>query len=554
MNELEFQEEWLSAYLDDELTEGQRQVVEQRLAVDPAAQATLEDLQRVRAMVAKLPSWSGSDLKFAIPAEIPGSPDQANDAINKESDDQLDDFEMLRSLDTVEEPHVAVARPNWNSNSRSTGSMLRWIAMAASILLVAGVGYLMWPPTGRSIAVLESKQSTRLAPDSSSPDSAGSLPGLQQPDRTDPMFKDFLPETESAPPAVGEGRGGEGFAGSTDTERKQSILRSDPADTKSDSLVPGSEEPLAANGRASGMKASSIPDSSTQVPAQEVRGGFGGHEEMGLALDKSFPADAKLAELPPPHVASSTDREEEKTQLERRPVDTPNVYFARSQSWRDEETQSSLYSGTFRFGVNQLGFGNNNIRLGDTNHQPAEGVSDTVLMAAIKPEVANSPEFFRNMVTSNQFIAVEQQPSNNLLTLGDRLNSSVERELDAAKESNAAPVTEFSNAPVSSMFSTPGLQMAIPNMPTGNSFVLFVNRDEANRILLQLQENGQLASQVWRVLKRRQTQVAGKAVTRSAAVEPQNSADGQTLSDSANGRLESVKTDKVILMLNGPPN
>lgn len=426
--------------------------------------------------------------------------------------------------------------------------------MAASILLVAGVGYLVWPPTGRSIAVLESKQSTRSAPDSSSPDSPRNLPGLQQPDRTDLMFKEFLPETESAPAAVGEGRGGEEFPGGTDTARKHSILRSDPAGTNIDSLAPGLEKPLAADGRESGMKASSIPDSSPQMPAQEVRGGFGGHEEMGLALDKSLPADAKLADLPLPHVASSLDREEEKTQLERRPVETPNVYFARSQSWRDEETQSSLSSATSRFGANQFGFGNNITTLGDENHQPAEGVSDTVLMAAIKPEVANSPEFFRNMVTSNQFIAVEQQPSNNLLTLGDRSGSSVERELEAAKESNAAPVTEFSNAPVSSMFSTPGLQMAIPNMPTGNSFVLFVNRDEANRILQQLQKNGQLASQVWRVLKRRQTQAAGQAVTRSAAVEPQNSADGQTLSDSANGQLEPVKTDKVILMLNGPPN
>lgn len=68
MNTSEFQEEWLSAYLDNELDDQQRQIVEQRLAADPDARAMLEDLRRVRQLVSQLPRWSGPNLNFEIPA------------------------------------------------------------------------------------------------------------------------------------------------------------------------------------------------------------------------------------------------------------------------------------------------------------------------------------------------------------------------------------------------------------------------------------------------------------------------------------------------------
>ncbi len=55
----EYTEEWLSAYLDDELTDTQRAIVEQRLASDSETQQLLDDLQRVRGLVNQLPAWSG---------------------------------------------------------------------------------------------------------------------------------------------------------------------------------------------------------------------------------------------------------------------------------------------------------------------------------------------------------------------------------------------------------------------------------------------------------------------------------------------------------------
>ncbi|MCA9134542.1 MAG: hypothetical protein KDA45_15335, partial [Planctomycetales bacterium] len=68
-NPAEYQPEWLSAYLDDELPEPQRLIVQQRLESDPAARQVLEDLQRIRHLVGQLPAWSGRDLPPVLPTD-----------------------------------------------------------------------------------------------------------------------------------------------------------------------------------------------------------------------------------------------------------------------------------------------------------------------------------------------------------------------------------------------------------------------------------------------------------------------------------------------------
>jgi anti-sigma factor RsiW len=54
----ELDDELLSAYLDDELSEAERAIVEARLAADPAARQTLEELRRVSQAVRGLPQAS----------------------------------------------------------------------------------------------------------------------------------------------------------------------------------------------------------------------------------------------------------------------------------------------------------------------------------------------------------------------------------------------------------------------------------------------------------------------------------------------------------------
>lgn len=173
MKELEFQEEWLSAYLDDELTEEQRLVVEQRLAIDPAAQMTLNDLRRVRTMVAKLPSWSGGELKFNIPAELPDAYlDESADNSADGSVDENDEFgeerdfeEVPRSLaiaDSLADTNdVSRNSAAWRTESRgSQRSMLTWLLTAASVLLMAGLGYFLWPSGGLMLSQLDQRVGT----------------------------------------------------------------------------------------------------------------------------------------------------------------------------------------------------------------------------------------------------------------------------------------------------------------------------------------------------------------------------------------------------------
>jgi len=503
MNELEFQEEWLSAYLDDELTNEQRQVVEQRLAIDPAAHATLEDLQRVRAMVAKLPSWSGPDLKFAIPAELPGNFDEADDELVDEFDDKLEDFEEVpRLIAGVDDPRVsAVADAIQNSDSHSTRSMLGWIAMAASVLLVAGMGYLFWPPSGPQFASLDLKRAPSIA--------GNPAPGMLESEQVSGL----------------ESRG------------------------------------LSSNG----------DDALGRVMEFGSPTGLGG-AKTGLALDSNLSADAPAEGLPPPSPANAPrsralreaisnsviadDYLQDKTQMERSVVPAPAVYFARSQSWMDEETQSSLSNGANEYSANQLAFGNYALQRG-ANQTLRDINTESVLMAAIKPEAANSPEFFQNIIVSNQLIAVDQQPGINQLSATDRLQSANSgfAEADAANVVNAAPMTAATNTPASNLFSSQRFQMAMPNSPQGNSFVLFLNRDEANNILNQLQEKGQVSSQVWRVIKQPESQAGGiNGLNMPAAAEPQKTDDKRIAVESVNRKAESTTNEKVILMLNGPPN
>ncbi|MEO8269678.1 MAG: hypothetical protein ABI557_08160, partial [Aureliella sp.] len=76
----DYSEEWLSAYIDDELTNAQRAIVEQRLASDSETQQLLEDLQRVRGLVSRLPAWSGKLISATDFTQVSGVAMMSTDA------------------------------------------------------------------------------------------------------------------------------------------------------------------------------------------------------------------------------------------------------------------------------------------------------------------------------------------------------------------------------------------------------------------------------------------------------------------------------------------
>lgn len=73
----DYKEDWLSAYLDDELSGRQREIVESRLESDPEAQQMLADLRRVRKLVLMLPGWQGPLSNIDLPRTVQPSPSTA---------------------------------------------------------------------------------------------------------------------------------------------------------------------------------------------------------------------------------------------------------------------------------------------------------------------------------------------------------------------------------------------------------------------------------------------------------------------------------------------
>ena len=100
-DEGQFQEEWLSAYLDDELSSDQRRTVEERLTNDPNTQLLLEDLKRIRNLVGQLPGWEGPGLNVAWTTPQETTPQELESHEKGYGETELDRVEELLQQDTV---------------------------------------------------------------------------------------------------------------------------------------------------------------------------------------------------------------------------------------------------------------------------------------------------------------------------------------------------------------------------------------------------------------------------------------------------------------------
>lgn len=179
----EYSEEWLSAYIDDELTDAQRAVVEQRLASDSETQQLLNDLQRVRGLVNQLPAWSGKLISAADFIQESGAAIVSTDGTTSTTDNDFDhagDYHdelkptsegisqnesQLRSesiagtLEQDSDADVArldAAADDAGGNGKTSlagftdsgqtrfGSWLRPLALAACLMMLLGGGVWVW--------------------------------------------------------------------------------------------------------------------------------------------------------------------------------------------------------------------------------------------------------------------------------------------------------------------------------------------------------------------------------------------------------------------------
>jgi hypothetical protein len=181
--DLEYTDEWLSAYLDDELSAEQRTIVEQRLVADTEAAELLKDLERVRGLVGSLPVWMGNNLPLALPSGLPA------DSSAAEASEMASGSDELPATPQAEEPRIegdyhnelqpavhsmghpagmtqpasihpqtleTLANPRKLSPTGFSGWATTWapfLSLAATVLLAVGVGwYLFDQVESRSVA------------------------------------------------------------------------------------------------------------------------------------------------------------------------------------------------------------------------------------------------------------------------------------------------------------------------------------------------------------------------------------------------------------------
>lgn len=172
-NDTVYHEEWISAYLDDELTAEQRQVVEARLATDPAARALLEDLQKVRNLIGDLPAWKGPGINTAavitgadLDEQLDLQDELEQDAGLEDAEDEFEEEleeDWEDDLNREPEPPSPRVQAFENEVPRHMPGWVRPAAMAASVLAMLGIGYFLW--RGEPLAMLaDSRSSNGVSP------------------------------------------------------------------------------------------------------------------------------------------------------------------------------------------------------------------------------------------------------------------------------------------------------------------------------------------------------------------------------------------------------
>ncbi len=123
-----FPEEWLSAYVDDELTDEERAAVELGVAQDPRVAQLLDELWRVRGLVGQLPAWSGRSL-----------PGTTLDRTSPESGSFENDILVNDSLESPT-PALGWSRLGESSDSATKHNWAKSLGLAASLLIAASYG------------------------------------------------------------------------------------------------------------------------------------------------------------------------------------------------------------------------------------------------------------------------------------------------------------------------------------------------------------------------------------------------------------------------------
>ena len=165
-----FPEEWLSAYLDNELTAEQLSQVEQAIKTIPQLSAQIDDLRATRNAVSQLPGFH----EVAMVHPVPTSWSTNSNSSFADLDDGLEVLAItspaLKSPITGSDisrerallPTPKEKRPSFNSRQdlQERRSPWRFVGLAASIFVFATIGWTLWQGWDASPGPLVSSSST----------------------------------------------------------------------------------------------------------------------------------------------------------------------------------------------------------------------------------------------------------------------------------------------------------------------------------------------------------------------------------------------------------
>ena len=342
----EFEDHWLSAYLDDELSPEERAHVELCLANDLDARELLDDLKRVRGLVANLSPWTGPTLQLSEILKASRDGDSGADGQEEyvieeadgESDSKNDGEAGIQGIVAPDANEIARQRVLLPSElyARSNGSFYRsriWISFMAgcacvAALLLAAPTILQMAPSVNSVAM--TRDVAPAAPVTPGANVASrELDRLQEgalPEAASNVNSSGLPGTSQAANAPLAGMGGAGSpTDSGNVDSRDLSIQSEPAvgapllpsvaaeslarqgnDLKETRLRPdrpgslGKQMPDPAPAPTSASAGSAAPTNA--APPNAV---LGSAAPQGAAAEGAPPPGAAPAILTPPALASS---------------------------------------------------------------------------------------------------------------------------------------------------------------------------------------------------------------------------------------------------------
>ncbi len=488
----DYSEEWLSAYLDDELTTEQRQIVEAKLASDPQTVQTLAELERVRGLVQQLPGWGHAHLDLS-----PSALAAAGVNVNKEAEDEWPDessdlgVSELPDADRSHPARMLASRSEdvssvWLKNQRSSSASNAWLrplAVAASILFMLGLGYLLLPKMPKEVSLSSrhvdsaaDSASATAAQQKSAQDSAGSAG--PQPE------EEWLVDSDELPADLALPSSGQGLLPAERTDHFEHQLPNQPIPLAAPvelELAPASAMPSLSNGASpSAGRAVAEEDFASRerqqaAPAQPEADSA--RREGGLAYDNTRGARSALPSIEGQRMQLEQALDVKTTTNAADPGNNAKprvVFYGRNANWDEALLAQELQTNTALNSVLRRSLSGSTQPRMDSPPNPSAKLPAPIVVARI-PSEQDAAKLFNQLVDANG------------LQVFDHVGDDGLAQPTAAQRLAAGAPAAGSQAAGTLQYSIPAeMQQESRAANDSQLIVLFLNRSQVEQVLQTL--------------------------------------------------------------------